>query len=41
MLGALLVTIGPISMSIYTPAMPALVGAFGTTDAAIKRTLSL
>ncbi|MBB3967148.1 multidrug effflux MFS transporter [Rhizobium metallidurans] len=41
MLGALLVTIGPISMSIYTPAMPALVGAFGTTDAAIKLTLSL
>ncbi|WP_283195986.1 multidrug effflux MFS transporter [Rhizobium sp. AN80A] len=41
MLGALLVTIGPISMSIYTPAMPALVGAFGTTEAAIKLTLSL
>jgi DHA1 family purine ribonucleoside efflux pump-like MFS transporter/DHA1 family bicyclomycin/chloramphenicol resistance-like MFS transporter len=40
-LGALLATIGPISMSIYTPAMPALVSAFHTTDAAIKMTLSL
>ncbi len=41
MLGALLATLGPISMSIYTPAMPELVGAFHTTDAAIKLTLSL
>ncbi|KQV73171.1 multidrug transporter CflA [Rhizobium sp. Root1220] len=41
MLGALLVTIGPISMSIYTPAMPELVAAFQTTDSAIKMTLSL
>ncbi len=41
MLGALLATIGPISMSIYTPAMPELVGAFDTTEAAIKMTLSL
>jgi Bcr/CflA subfamily drug resistance transporter len=40
-LGALLATIGPISMSIYTPAMPELVTAFGTTDSAIKMTLSL
>ncbi|WP_018902282.1 multidrug effflux MFS transporter [Rhizobium sp. 2MFCol3.1] len=41
MLGALLATLGPISMSIYTPAMPELVGAFHTTDSAIKLTLSL
>jgi Bcr/CflA subfamily drug resistance transporter len=40
-LGALLATIGPISMSIYTPAMPELVAAFSTTEAAIKMTLSL
>jgi len=40
MLGALLATLGPISMSLYTPAMPQLVDAFGTTDSAIKLTLS-
>ncbi|MDM9621399.1 multidrug effflux MFS transporter [Rhizobium sp. S96] len=40
-LGALLATIGPISMSIYTPAMPELVSAFQTSDSAIKMTLSL
>ncbi len=41
MLGALLATLGPISMSLYTPAMPQLVEAFGTTESAIKLTLSL
>lgn len=41
MLGALLATIGPISMSIYTPAMPELVHAFQTSDSAIKLTLSV
>lgn len=41
MLGALLTMIGPLSMSIYTPAMPQLVHAFATTDAAIKLSLSL
>lgn len=40
-LGALLMAIGPISMAIYTPAMPELVKAFGTTEAAIKISLSL
>lgn len=40
-LGALLTTLGPISMAIYTPAMPELVRAFGTTEAAIKLSLSL
>lgn len=40
-LGAFLTTLGPISMAIYTPAMPELVRAFGTTDAAIKMSLSL
>lgn len=41
LIGALLTTIGPISMAIYTPAMPELVRAFGTTDSAIKLSLSL
>lgn len=41
MLGALLATLGPISMSIYTPAMPELVRAFATTEAMIKLTLSV
>lgn len=40
-LGALLTTIGPISMAIYTPAMPELVRAFATTEAAIKMSLTL
>jgi MFS transporter, DHA1 family, multidrug resistance protein len=40
-LGAFLTTLGPISMAIYTPAMPELVRAFATTDAAIKMSLSL
>lgn len=40
LLGAGLVAIGPISMALYTPAMPALVEAFGTTDAAVKLTLT-
>lgn len=41
MLGALLATLGPISMSIYTPAMPELVQAFATTESMIKLTLSV
>lgn len=40
-LGALLTTLGPISMAVYTPAMPELVRAFGTTEAAIKLSLSM
>lgn len=40
-LGALLASIGPISMAIYTPAMPELVRAFATTEGAIKMSLSL
>ncbi len=38
---ALLVSIGPISMSVFTPAMTELVGAFETTEAMVKLTLSL
>lgn len=40
-IGALLTTIGPVSMAVYTPAMPELVKAFGTTDSAIKLSLSV
>lgn len=40
-IGAFLVALGPISMALYTPAMPELVEAFGTTESMIKLTLSL
>ncbi|MCB1445630.1 MAG: multidrug effflux MFS transporter [Rhizobiaceae bacterium] len=40
-IGAFLVALGPISMALYTPAMPELVKAFGTTESMIKLTLSL
>lgn len=39
--GALLVALGAISMSLYTPAMPALVTAFGTSVPTIKLSLTL
>lgn len=41
LIGALLTTIGPVSMAVYTPAMPQLVRAFETTDSAIKLSLSI
>lgn len=41
LLGALLVAIGPLSMALFTPAMTEIVRAFGTTEAAVKMTLSL
>ncbi len=41
MVGALFTMVGPISMALFTPAMPEIVHAFGTTDAAVKLTLSL
>lgn len=41
LIGALLAAIGPISMALYTPAMPEIVHAFGTTEAAVKMSLSL
>jgi DHA1 family bicyclomycin/chloramphenicol resistance-like MFS transporter len=40
-IGAALVAIGPVSMALFTPAMPEIVDAFGTTEAAVKMTLSL
>jgi len=39
-LGGMLIAIGSVSMALYTPAMPALVTAFGTTMAMIKTTLT-
>ena len=41
LIGALLVAIGPVSMALFTPAMPEIVHAFGTTESAVKMTLSL
>lgn len=40
-IGAFLVALGPVSMALYTPAMPELVHAFSSTESAIKLTLSL
>jgi DHA1 family bicyclomycin/chloramphenicol resistance-like MFS transporter len=41
LIGAVLAAIGPVSMALYTPAMPEIVHAFGTTEAAVKMSLSL
>ncbi|KQT65806.1 MULTISPECIES: multidrug effflux MFS transporter [unclassified Aureimonas] len=41
LVGGLLVAIGPVSMALYTPAMPTLVEAFATSEATVKLTLSL
>ena len=41
LLGALLVAVGPVSMALYTPAMTEIVSAFGTTESAVKLTLTL
>ncbi|WP_431862617.1 multidrug effflux MFS transporter [Azospirillum sp.] len=40
-MGALIVTLGPLSLALYTPAMPMLVEAFHTTASAVKLTLSV
>jgi DHA1 family bicyclomycin/chloramphenicol resistance-like MFS transporter len=39
-IGALLTALGSISMALYTPAMPTLVGVFDTTMAMVKTTLT-
>jgi len=39
-IGATLVALGPVSMALYTPAMPELVSAFGTSLGAVKATLT-
>jgi DHA1 family bicyclomycin/chloramphenicol resistance-like MFS transporter len=40
-IGALLVALGPISMALYTPAMPTLVSVFDTDVSAVKLTLTV
>ncbi|MGQ3676016.1 multidrug effflux MFS transporter [Xanthobacter sp. TB0139] len=40
-IAAALVTIGPVTLSMYTPAMPTLVEAFGTTQNMVKATLTV
>lgn len=39
-IGGLLAAIGPVAMTLYTPAMPNIVSAFGTTESAVKLTLT-
>lgn len=41
LIGAMLVAIGPVSMALYTPAMPDLVRAFDSSSGAIKLTLTV
>lgn len=41
LIGALMVMLGPISLAMYTPAMPTLVSAFDTTPATVKLTLTV
>ena len=38
---AIMIAIGPLSLSLYTPALPMLVTAFGTTPAAVKFSLTV
>lgn len=38
--GALLIAIGPISMTLYSPAMTSIVEAMGTTEAMVKLTMT-
>lgn len=40
-IGAMLTAIGPITMALYTPAMPQLAEAFSSMDSAVKLSLSL
>ena len=40
LLGALIMLLGPLSMALFTPAMPELVRVFGSTEAMVKMTLT-
>jgi DHA1 family bicyclomycin/chloramphenicol resistance-like MFS transporter len=40
LVGALMVIVGPLSIPLFTPAMPELVRVFGTTESMVKMTLS-
>lgn len=39
--GAIMVALGPLSMALYTPALPTLVHAYGSEPAAVKLTLTV
>ena len=41
LLSAIIVIIGPVSLALFTPAMPELVEAFSSTEGVVKLTLSL
>lgn len=40
-IGGCLVAIGPISLALYTPAMPTLVASFGTSESLVKLSLAI
>jgi len=40
-LGVMIAGLGPISLALYTPALPEIVQAFGTTEAPVKMTVTL
>lgn len=41
LIGGLMTAIGPVSLALYTPAMPDLVAIFGTSELAVKMSLTL
>lgn len=41
LVGGIMVALGPLSVAIYTPALPTIVADFGTSDAAGKLTISV
>jgi MFS transporter, DHA1 family, multidrug resistance protein len=41
LIGALVVALGPVSLSLYSPAMPLLVSVFGTTPVLLNMTMTL
>lgn len=41
MIGALLVALGPVSLALFTPAMPQITHDFATTESMVKMTVSL
>ncbi len=41
LIGALLVAVGPVSMALFTPALPQITHDFATTDSMVKMTISL
>lgn len=40
LIGALLIAVGPVSMVLYTPALPQIVQYFGSTEALVKMTVT-